>query len=284
MSRHPPTTLVIEPRRGWRFIDWRELTESRDLFRFLVSRDVKAQYKQSILGFGWAIIQPVVNMVLFTVVFGRLAGVSTDDVPGPLFYFAALVPWTYFNNALTGAANSLVAQSNLLSKVYVPRLVIPLTPILAKLIDFTIALSILFMMIVGYHAFSPGFTFQNPSRLLVLPVLIVLMVLTASGLGMLLSALAVRYRDIKFAIPFLIQLLMYAAPVVWPVSLVSPQFRVWLGLYPMFGVIEGFRSALISTHPVPWDLIASGTAGALTIAIVGALVFRRQERWFADVV
>lgn len=275
--------LVIEPKSGWRLVDWRELADYRDLFLFLVWRDVKALYKQSVLGFGWAIVQPVVNMILFTVVFGRLAGVSTDGMPGPLFYFAALVPWTYFSNALTGSSTSLVSQANLLSKVYVPRLVIPMTPVLAKLVDFAIAFGVLGALLAVYHWTVPDFTFTPGLSLLVLPLLVVLLVLTAAGVGLWLSTLAVRYRDVKFALPFLTQLLMYAAPVVWPASLLPEHLRMVVGLYPIYGVIEGFRAALLGTQPVPWDLVGAGFTGALVVALSGAFVFRRQERWFADV-
>lgn len=275
--------LVIEPRSGWRLIDWRELVDYRELFFFLVWRDIKALYKQSVLGFGWAIVQPVVNMVLFTLIFGKLAGVSTDGAPGPLFYFVALVPWTYFSNAVTSSSTSLISQTNLLSKVYVPRLVIPMTPVLAKLVDFAIACGVLAVLLATYHWTSPEFTFRLSPELMVLPLLLLLLVLSAAGAGLWLATLAVRYRDVKFALPFLVQILMYAAPVVWPASLLPEHLRPWVGLYPMYGVIEGFRAALLQTHAIPWELIASGFLGALVLAVVGAFVFRRQERWFADV-
>jgi homopolymeric O-antigen transport system permease protein len=276
-------TVIIEPRGRWRLIDWRELLEYRDLVRFLVWRDVKAIYKQSVLGFGWAILQPLITMVLFTVVFGRLAGVSTDGLPGPLFYFAALVPWTYLNNALTGSANSLVTQANLLSKVYVPRLIIPLTPVLAKLVDFAIALAMLAALVIGYAAIDSTFAFSVRPRLLLLPLAVALMALTASGIGLLLAALAVRYRDVKFALPFITQVLMYAAPVVWPASLLPHRYRIVAGLYPMFGTIEAFRAMLQPSRPLAWDLLAAGSVGAMAITLLGLVVYRRHERWFADV-
>lgn len=275
--------LIIEPRSGWRLIDWRELVDYRDLFFFLVWRDVKALYKQSVLGFGWAIVQPLVNMLLFTMIFGRLAGVSTDGAPGPLFYFTALVPWTYFSNSLSGSSTSLVSQANLLSKVYVPRLVIPMTAVLAKLVDFAIAFGVLIILVAVYHWTVPAFTFAYSPALLLFPLLLLLVMLTTTGIGLWLSALAVQYRDVKFALPFLTQILMYAAPVVWPASLLPDHLRPLVGLYPMFGVIEGFRAALLATHPIPWDLIGAGFVGALLVSVSGAFVFRRQERWFADV-
>jgi lipopolysaccharide transport system permease protein len=276
----PPHQIVIEPKPGWRLIDWRELRAYRDLFYFLVWRDVKVLYKQTILGFAWAIIRPVFSMVVFSVVFGNLASVPSDGVPYPIFSYAALVPWTYFSTALTESTNSLVTNARMLTKVYFPRLVIPMTPVLAKLIDFGIALLILVVLMIWY-GIAPTW------NALFLPVLIAVMVLTASGTGMWLSAMAIQFRDVRHAIQFVVQVLMYAAPVVWPASLIAERFggtaRLLYGLYPMAGVIEGFRSALLGTNPMPWDLIVMGSFCAVLIALSGALYFRRMERIFADV-
>jgi lipopolysaccharide transport system permease protein len=268
--------IVIEPRRGWQLINWRELGESRDLLYFLVWRDIRVLYNQTILGFTWAIIRPFVSMVIFSVVFGRLAKIPSDGVPYPLFSFAALVPWTFFSSAMVDSSTSLVANVNMLTKVYFPRLVIPMTPVLAKLVDFAIAFVMLGLMMAWYGT--------APTRYVaMIPVLVVLMILTSAGIGMLLSALAIQYRDIKHAIPFLSQILMFAAPVVWPVSLIPSKYRLLYGLFPMAAVIEGFRSALLGTTPMPWDLIVTGTASAIGIAVIGAFYFRRAERIFADV-
>ncbi|MCW8139903.1 MAG: ABC transporter permease [Planctomycetota bacterium] len=293
MHLHTPTpragktaerrVTIIEPRSGWRLVDWRELYEFRDLFRFLVLRDIKAMYKQSVFGFGWAVGQPLVTMLLFTLVFGRLAKMPTDGLPGPLFYFAAVVPWTYFNSAMTASANSLVTQSNLVSKVYVPRLVIPITPVLAKLVDLTISFGTLSLLVIIFCLRDGGYAFVLSARLLAVPLVIVVLILTAIGLGLLLSALAVQYRDVKFATPFLVQVMLYAAPVVWPASLLPEGSRVVVGLYPMFGVIESLRGVLNHSAPMPWDLLASGGLGSLFITAMGLLVYRRQERMFADV-
>jgi lipopolysaccharide transport system permease protein len=272
-----PEMTVIEPQSGWQLINWRELWRYRDLFYFLVWRDVKTRYAQSILGIGWAVIRPIFSMVVFTVVFGNLAKVSSDGVPYPIFSYAALVPWTYFSSALTGASGSLVSARGMISKVYFPRLIIPTAQVLGKLIDFAIALLILF----GLMAW-----FRMPPTIwaLTLPLLVLLMMLTAAGLGMWLTALAVQYRDINYGLSFAVQLLMYAAPVVYPASLIPRQYRLLYGLNPMAGVIEGFRSALLGTNPMPWDLLSVGTIVAILIFTSGALYFRRMERVFADVV
>jgi len=225
--------IIVEPKPGWQLIDWQELWQYRDLFYFLVWRDIKILYKQTILGFTWAIIRPVFSMIVFSVVFGKLAKVPSDGIPYPIFAFAALVPWTYFSTALTDSSNSLIHNTNMLTKVYFSRLVIPMTPVLAKLVDFIIALAILGLM-MAFYGYVPTL------YVIFLPFLIVIMILTAAGIGMWLSAMAVQYRDVKHATPFLVQLLMYAAPVVWPVSLVPAQYKLLYGLHPMVGVIEGF--------------------------------------------
>jgi len=272
-----PELTVIEASSGWRLIDWQELWRYRDLFYFLVWRDVKVRYAQSILGIGWAVIRPVFSMIVFSIVFGRLAKIASDGVPYAVFSYAALVPWTYFSSALTGASGSLVGASGMISKVYFPRLIIPLTTVLSNLVDFAIALLILFGLMVW-------FGMQPTIWALLLPLLVLLMMLTAAGLGMWLTALAIQYRDVKYGLSFAVQLLMYATPVVYPASSFPQQYRWLYGLNPMAGVIEGFRSALLGTNPMPWDLLLPGTITAIIVFIGGALYFRRMERIFADVV
>ncbi len=268
---------IIEHHSGWQFIDWRELWQYRDLFYFLVWRDIKTRYAQSVLGVGWAIIQPLFNMVIFTIVFGNLARVSSDGVPYAIFSYTALVPWAYFSSSLTAATGSLVASKNLITKVYFPRLIVPLAPVLGKLIDFAIAMLILFAMMLWFQI-SPTI------EVLAIPLLILLMMLTAAGLGMWLTALSVQYRDINYAMSFFVQLLMYAAPVVYPASSVPEQYRLYYAFNPMVGVIEGFRSALLGTNPMPWEAIGIGSIVAILIFISGILYFRRMERIFADIV
>lgn len=272
----PPIVTIREPRRGWRVLGLREILAYRDLFRFLVTRDIKVIYKQTVLGFGWAIIRPVFSMIVFSVVFGRLAKVPSDGVPYPLFSYAALVPWMYFQTAMTQSTNSLIQGARLVSKVYFPRLFIPMAPVAAGLVDFAIALSIV-AGLMAYYGVPPTL------NLLYLPILVLIMVLTAAGVGLWLSILAAQFRDIRFAVQFLGQLLMYAAPVVWPASLIPQQYRVVYGFYPMAGVIEGFRSALLASNPMPWDLIIPGILAAAMLFVTGLLYFRRAERILADV-
>lgn len=269
--------ITIEPASGFRMVDLRELWRYRDLFYFLVWRDIKVRYAQSVLGIGWAIIQPLAFMVVFTVIFGKLAKIDSDGVPYAIFSYTALVPWTYFSTALTSATGSLIKDSNMLTKIYFPRLVMPISAVVGRLVDFSIALVLVSGLMVWFRT-TPTIW------ILMLPALIMLMMLAAAGLGMWLTALAVQYRDINYAMSFVVQLLMYAAPVVYPVSLIPDRYRLLYGLNPMVGVIEGFRSALLGTNPMPWDLLAVGSLTALVFAISGTLYFRRMESKFADVV
>lgn len=282
----PPVTYVIEPRTGWRLIDLKELYDYRDLFLFLTWRSIKVRYAQSTIGIGWAVIQPTFQMIVFTVIFGSLVGLATDGIPKPIFYFAGVLPWTYFSNALTEGTNSLVTNTNMISKVYFPRLVLPLSAVLSKLVDFGIALLLLFAMMAWYRI-VPGL------GALMVPYLVVLMMLTAAGMGTWLTALAIQYRDVKYGLNFAVQLLMYAAPVVYSVNVIPTSYQTSWGwvvnpqwfyaVNPMVGVIEGFRSGLLGTRPMPWDFIAIGTVSAVVIAVSGMLYFRNKERLFADV-
>jgi lipopolysaccharide transport system permease protein len=269
-------TIVIEPRSGWRLVDWKELAEYRDLFFFLVWRNIKVRYAQSAIGIGWAVIQPLFYMAVFTVVFGRLARIESDGAPYSAFAFVALVPWTYFANAVSEGAASLVGNANMISKIYFPRLILPLSLVAARLVDFAIAL-VLLAVLLGWYRIVPG------PAVLIVPLLVILMVVTAAGLGLWLTALAVQYRDVNYATTFAMQLFMYATPVVYPASLVPAPFRQLYAINPMVGVIEGFRAALLGTRNVPWDLIGIGTVMAALIAISGLFYFRRKEQIFADV-
>ena len=277
MSRN---TIEIESRRGWALVNLEELLDYRDLFYFLVVRDIKLLYKQTVMGFLWAILNPFFNMIVFSVIFGNLANVPSDGVPYPVFAFTALVPWTYFSQSVTGSTNSLVSSVSLFTKVYFPRIIIPMTSVFAKLVDFFIAFAILIIMML-YYSIVPD------TNMIFIPLLILIMMLTAAGIGMWLSALAIRYRDVKFAMTFLIQLMMYAAPVVWPVTLIEEKFgataKLLYGLYPMAGVIEGFRAALLGTRGMPWDLLGVGGTTALLLFVSGVFYYRKMERIFADV-
>jgi lipopolysaccharide transport system permease protein len=253
-----------------------ELWQYRELFYFLIWRDVKVRYAQSVLGVGWAVIQPIVPMVIFSVVFGRVARISSDGAPYTLFAYAGLVPWTYFANAVGDSSASLVREVNLLSKIYFPRLLIPLTSVLARLMDLIISFVFLFLLMVWYHA-------TPTPAVIVVPALILLTTVVASGLGLWLSALALQYRDIRYAVPFAIQFFMYAAPVVYPTSLIPMQYRYLYAVNPMVGIIEGTRASLLGLTPIPWDLIAIATVSALLMTWRGAVYFIRKEAVFADV-
>jgi lipopolysaccharide transport system permease protein len=271
---------VIKPKSGWQLINWKELVEYRDLFYFLIKRDILAIYKQTVLGFTWAIIRPVFSMIIFSVIFGGLAKIPSDGIPYPIFSYVALIPWTYFSSAMTASTQSLITGKGIFTKVYFPRLIIPLTPVLSKLVDFGIAFIILFGLMAWYRI-SPTI------NVIFLPILILLMMLTASGIGMWLSAMAIQYRDIPQGVGFLSQLMMYAAPVVWPLSLLQDKYgesvALLYGMYPMAGVIEGFRSAMLGHNPMPWELIGIGFLTAIFLFISGALYFKSKERIFVDV-
>lgn len=275
-----PGQIHITPPSGWQVIDWRELYHYRDLLYFLVLRDIKVVYKQTVLGFAWAIIRPLISMVIFTIIFGNIAQVNSDGVPYPLFSYVALVPWTYFSTSMTTSTNSLVGNSSMLTKIYFPRLVFPLAPVFANLVDFTIAFGVIGILLVIFQ-WLPTW------NVVFIPLLMVLMMLTAAGIGMWLSAMAIQYRDVRHAMTFLSQALMFAAPVVWPVSSLTERFgqtaTYLYALYPMAGVIEGFRAAILGTTPMPWDMIGIGFVSSLLIAITGAFYFKRMERIFADV-
>ena len=268
---------VITPPRGWSSLGLRELWAYRELLYFLTWRDVKVRYKQTAFGAAWAIMQPLFTMVVFSLFFGRLARVPSDGVPYPLFSFAALVPWTFFANGLTQSANSVVASQQLVTKVYFPRLAIPIATVLAGLMDFLLAFLVLVGLMVWYRVAV------GPRLLLVLP-LTVLALLTSLGVGLWLSALNVQYRDVRYTVPFLTQLWLFATPVAYPSSLLSEPWRTLYGINPMVGVVEGFRWALVGTATAPGPMVLVSTVVALLVLFGGALYFRRMERTFADVV
>ena len=273
----PKPYLIIKPKKGWQLIDFRELKQYRDLFYFLVVRDIKVRYKQTVLGGLWAIIQPFFMMIVFTLFFGNLAKVPSDGVPYPIFNYSAMVAWTYFSNAISYSGNSLVQESALISKVYFPRLIAPLAPVLAFLLDFSIAFIILIVMMFYYQIYPTVLT-------LVLPLLVILMMFTASGVGMFLAALNANYRDIRYTITFLVQFWMFASPVVYPVSMIPEQYHLIYAINPMAGVIEGFRSALLGTVAFPTQMLMVSTLVSIIVFIAGALYFKRTERYFADVI
>lgn len=269
--------IHIKPKKGWQLINFRELRQYRDLFYFLVVRDIKVKYKQTVLGGLWAIIQPFFSMIVFTLFFGKLAKIPSDGIPYPIFSYSAMVAWTYFATSITGAGNSVVGETNLITKVYFPRLIIPMTPALAGLLDFSIAFTVLIGMMFYYQIY--------PTFLIILvPLLVVLMMLTASGIGMILAALNAKYRDIRYTIPFLVQLWMFASPIVYPASLVPEKYRLIYALNPMTGVVEGFRSVLLGTTPFPVSIVLISSIVSLILFASGLFYFKQMERYFADII
>jgi len=272
----PEPTIKIRPPKKWVPVDFQELWEYRELLYSFVARDVKIRYKQTALGFLWAIIQPLFLMVVFTLFFGSLAKIPSEGIPYPLFSFTALIPWTLFAEGLTRSTTSMVQNAGIITKVYFPRLIMPISGILSPLVDFTIAFVILLFM-MAYYGFIPTIA------IVLLPFFILLAIMTSLAVGLWLSALNVKYRDFQYTIPFLIQIWLFASPVVYPSSLLPEQFRILYGLNPMAGVIEGFRWALLGTNPPEAMILIS--VGVVVLLLVGGLFyFKRMEQYFADVV
>lgn len=273
----PSVITRIQPKKGWVGLNFRELWKYRELLYFLIWRDLKVRYKQTALGAGWAIIQPLLTMLVFSLFFGRLARVPSDGVPYPIFAFAGLVPWTFFANAITQSSNSLIGSQHLITKVYFPRLVIPIASVLSGIIDFIIAFVVLIGMIF-YYRITPGIT------ILAIPLFFFIALITALGTGLWLSALNVEFRDVRYIVPFLAQFWLFSTPVAYPSSLLAERWQVIYALNPMVGVVEGFRWALLQTPaPSPAVLVVS-TMTSIFLLITGALYFKRMERTFADVV
>jgi lipopolysaccharide transport system permease protein len=272
------SVTIIEPSRGWVPIKLRELWEFREILYFLVWRDIKVRYRQTLLGAAWAIVQPFMTMVVFTVFFGRLAKMPSDGVPYPLFAFAALVPWTFFANGLAQGAMSLVASGHLITKVYFPRLLVPTARVLGGMLDLLLAFLVLLAMMAWYGILP------RPAALLWLPALVLLTLVTAVGISLWLSALNVRYRDIQHLVPFLVQIWLFATPIAYPSSLLAERWRPIYALNPMVGVVEGFRWALLGSGAAPGPMLISSTLAALVMLVTGTFFFRRIERTFADVI
>ncbi len=276
----PDPALVvtrIRPSRGWVSLKLDELWEYRELLYFLIWRDVKVRYKQTVLGAAWAILQPVLTMVVFSLFFGKLGKIPSDGLPYPIFSFAALVPWTFFASGLGQGANSLVGSQNLIKKVYFPRLVIPISSVLAGGVDFAIAFLVLLAMMLAYGILPTA-------AALWLPLLLLLALVTALGVSLWLSALNVQFRDIRYTVPFLTQLWLFATPIAYPSSLLPEPWRTVYALNPMVGVVEGFRWALLGTDTAPGPMVLASSLAALALLASGAYYFRRMEKSFADVV
>lgn len=280
----PPTTARttylthrIAPSRGWVSLKLGEIWEYRELLYFLIWRDIKVRYKQTALGAAWAIIQPLMTMFVFSVFFGGLAKIPSDGIPYPIFAFVALVPWTFFANGLNQASNSLVGSAHLITKVYFPRLIVPLASVLSSIVDFLIG----FVVLIGMMFFYGIVPTVNA---LWLPLFLLLALVTALGVGLWLSALNVKYRDVRYLLGFVTQIWMFATPIAYPSSMLPEPWRTVYGLNPMAGVVEGFRWALLGSNGAPGPIIAVSATAASVILVTGAFYFRRMEKTFADIV
>ena len=273
----PLPTIVIAPAPRWPGLNVGELWSNRELLLFLVWRDIKVQYAQTALGAAWAVVQPLMTMLIFTLIFGRLAKIPSDGVPYSVFTLAALIPWMYFSNAFSAASASLVNSSNLITKVYFPRLIIPIVSVLSGLVNFAVSCVVLAVMMIWYHV--------TPSLLAIpmIPALLLLMILTATGVGCWLAAVYIQYRDVRQIVPFIVQIWMYISPVVYPLSLVPERYRPLYALNPMAGIIQTFRVVLLRTGEIPWGTLGVSTIVGMALFLGGTLYFRRTEHLFADV-
>ena len=267
---------VIEPVSGWRLFDRKELSDYRDLFFFLIFRDIKVLYAQTVLGFSWALLNPMIQILIFTIIFGRVAQIDTDGIPYALFSTVAIVPWTYMSNAMSAGSTSLVTGQGMLGKIYFPRVIFPVTPILAKLVDFAISI-LLIVIAMFYYGVYPTTNF------LFLPLFLLMMVAVPLGISLWLSALAIRFRDVKFAMPFVMRMLIYSAPIVYSASAIPEKWRLVYSLNPVVGVIEGFRACLLGGE-IPWMFILPGIFTSVLLVVGGLLYFHRMEKVFVDVI
>ncbi len=272
-----PAVVRIRPAKGWVALDLRTLWEYRELLFFFVWRDVKVRYRQTVLGAAWAVIQPFMTMVVFSLFFGRLAGVPSDDFPYPIFSYAALVPWTFFATGITQATSGMVSNANLVKKVYFPRMALPISRVMAGLVDFALAFTVLLGMMLFYGIMPTG-------NVVWLPLFLVLALVTSLGVGLWMAALSVQFRDVILTVPFIIQVWMFATPIAYPSSMLPEPWRTLYGLNPMAGVVEGFRWALLGTATAPGPMLAVSAVVSVVLLISGAFVFRRMEKSFADLV
>jgi lipopolysaccharide transport system permease protein len=276
MNSKNESITIIKPKSGWQLINFKELVDYRDLFYFLVWRDIKILYAQTILGFLWAILVPLIQIVIFTIIFGKVAKISTEGIPYILYSTVAIIPWTYMSQAMSQSSLSLVTGQGMLGKIYFPRIMFPMTAVLAKLVDFAISLVILFAALI-YYRITPTW------NLLFLPLFFLQMICIPAGVGMFLSALAIRFRDVKFAMQFILRMLIYSAPIVYSASSIPEKYRILYSLNPLVGVIEGFRSCILGT-PMQWQYIVPGLLTSIVLVVFGALYFSRMEKVFVDVI
>lgn len=270
--------LIIKPKNKWWNFDWQGMWQFRDLFYFLTWRDIKVKYKQTIVGGAWAIFQPLATMIVFTVFFGRLAKMPSDGIPYPIFVFAGLLFWNLFASSLGNVSGSFVSNERILTKVYFPRIILPISTIFTNLVDFAVAAIILVVLMFYYH-FAPSLM-----GLLLIPVLILMTIFSTLGIGLLFASANVKYRDVRFILPFFIQILIFITPVIYPVSLVSPRHRWVLGLNPMSGIIDAARAGILGTRSIDWFLLGMSAVSIAMYCIIGYIYFRKVESYFADVI
>jgi lipopolysaccharide transport system permease protein len=282
-SAKAPEVVRVRAGQGWRALNLFELWRYRELLWFLALRDIKLRYKQTALGVAWAVIQPLLSVLVFSIFFGALAGVKSDDLPYPLFSLTAMLPWQLFSYALTQSSNSLVAEQRLITKVYFPRLVVPIASVLSGLVDFAVTF-VLVLCFMAWYTWTGAFVPAWSWALLALPVLVLFAVATALAVGLWLAALNVQYRDVRYTIPFLAQLWLFATPVAYPSSMVPERWRPLYGLNPMAGVVESFRWALLGSGAVDWSMLGVSALVVILLLAGGLFYFRRLERTFADVV
>ena len=267
---------IIENPKGWQLLNLKELKDYRDLFLFLVWRDIKVLYAQTILGFSWAILQPLIQIIIFTIIFGKIAKLSTDGIPYVLFATTGIIPWTYMTQAISMSSQSLVTGQQMLGKIYFPRLIFPLAPILSKLVEFAISLIILLFVFLFYRIVPTW-------KILLLPFFVLYMMGISAGIGFWLSSMAIRFRDVKHGMPFVIRMMMYTVPVVYSASSIPDKYRLIYSLNPIVGAIEGFRACLLGSS-VPWLYIVPGIIMTLLLLVSGAYYFKKMEQTFVDVI
>jgi lipopolysaccharide transport system permease protein len=270
-------TTVIRPKKAFSLADIKDIITYRELFYFFSWRDLKVRYKQTAIGVAWAVLQPFVSMVVFSVFFGRLAGVPSDGVPYPVFVFTGLVFWQFFSDSLAETSNTLVSNKSIITKVYFPRLILPVSSVITKFVDFAIA-SLVLVALMVYYGFAPDL-----AHLFILPLLLLVAFMAALGLGLFLAALNVKYRDVRYALPFLIQLLLFITPVIYPAS-IAGKYSWLLALNPMTGVIQSARAALLGTTAINWNLLGLSAAATAVLLLFGLWYFKRIERTFADII
>lgn len=270
--------IVIRPKNKWWQLDWQELWHFKDLFYFLTWRDVKVKYKQTIIGALWALFQPVASMVIFSIFFGKFVRMPSDNIPYPIFVYTGLLFWTLFVSSLSNVSDSFLSNEKIITRVYFPRIILPISSIFTNLVDFLIS-GLVLVALMFYYGYAPTLL-----GIVLLPVLVLMTIFSVLGIGLLLSSLNVKYRDVRFVLPFFIQLLIFITPVIYPVSIVSAKYRLFLGLNPMAGVINTARSTILGTGQIDWALLAVSAISMVVYCLIGYIYFKKVERYFADVI